>query len=70
MRSLSIFLVVSFILITLYVISQILLLIYTGTSCSDVLTGCIFAFFGTEIASTAFIKIYKLKGGEKDENEQ
>lgn len=67
MRSLSIFLIISFILITLYVLSQILLLIFIGVSCSDVLTGCIFAFFGTEIASTAFIKIYKLKG-DNDEN--
>ena len=32
----------------------------TGVS-HETLTTCVYAFFGTEIASCAFIKVYKLK---------
>lgn len=59
--------------LTWYVVFSIaILLIFTvielfvSPTTHDTLTTCIFACFGGEILSCALIKIFKLKGGDKD----
>lgn len=54
------YIVFSIIIILIYSFSEFLFSTITGVS-HETLTTCVYAFFGTEIASCAFIKVYKLK---------
>jgi hypothetical protein len=54
------YIVFSNIIILLYSIAEFVFSTITGVS-HETLTTCVYAFFGTEIASCAFIKVYKLK---------
>lgn len=65
-KNLTIFVIISISLIAFYTVAEFVISTITGVH-HDVLTGCVYAFFGTEIASCGLIKIFKLKGGESDE---
>lgn len=54
------YIVFSIIIILIYSIAEFIFSTITGIS-HETLTTCVYAFFGTEIASCAFIKVYKLK---------
>ena len=54
------YIVFSIIIILVYSIAEFIISTITGVS-HETLTTCVYAFFGTEIASCAFIKVYKLK---------
>lgn len=54
------YIVFSIIIILIYSIAEFIFSTLTGVS-HETLTTCVYAFFGTEIASCAFIKVYKLK---------
>ena len=56
------YIVFSIIIILVYSISEFIFSTITGVS-HETLTTCVYAFFGTEIASCAFIKVYKIKTG-------
>ena len=65
-KTLTKFVIVSLIIVIIYSISEFIFSIITGVS-HDVLTGCMFALWGTEIAVCGFIKIFKIKeGGDND----
>lgn len=59
-KTLTKFVIISLIIVIIYSICEFIFAITTGIS-HDILTGCIFALFGTEIATCGFIKIFKLK---------
>ena len=59
-KTLTKFVIISLIIVIIYSICEFIFSIITGVS-HDVLTTCIFALFGTEIAACGFIKIFKLK---------
>lgn len=59
-KSLTKFVIISLLIVIIYSICEFVFSILTGID-HDVLTGCIFALFGTEIAVCGFIKIFKLK---------
>lgn len=59
-KSLTKFVIISLMIVIIYSICEFVFSILTGIS-HDVLTGCIFALFGTEIAVCGLIKIFKLK---------
>lgn len=59
MKNLSKAVTISIIVIIIYSVSEFISGCH-GIS-HDVLTGCIFAFFGTEIGACGFIKIFKIK---------
>ena len=54
------YIVFSIVVILLYSIAEFIFSTLTGVS-HETLTTCVYAFFGTEIASCAFIKVYKVK---------
>ena len=64
-KNLTKFVIVSLFIIILYSIAEFVCSLITGVF-HDILTGCMFALFGTEIAACGFIIIFKIK---KDENE-
>lgn len=65
-KTLTKFVMVSLIIVIIYSVSEFIFSIVTGVS-HDVLTGCMFALWGTEIAVCGFIKIFKIKeGGDND----
>jgi len=57
---LATYIVFSIVVIIIYSIVEFIFSITTGIS-HETLTTCVYAFFGTEIASCAFIKVYKIK---------
>lgn len=59
-KTLTIFVGVSLLIVVIYSICEFIFSITAGIS-HEVLTGCIFALFGTEIATCGFIKIFKIK---------
>lgn len=61
------YLIFSIAVILSYTIVAIIFQIFTGLELSSTLTTGVYAFFGTEIGSCAFVKIFKDK--EVDENE-
>ena len=61
-KSLTKFVIISLIIVIIYSICEFVFAITSGIS-HDILTGCIFGLFGTEIAVCGFIKIFKIKGG-------
>jgi len=64
MKSLTAFVIGCLMIVVLYVITTILLQIYTGEQLSDSLTMGVFGLFGTELAVSGFIKIFKIKKGD------
>lgn len=54
------YIIFSIVVILIYSIAEFIASTITGIEHST-LTTCVYAFFGTEIASCAFIKIYKIK---------
>lgn len=63
MKNLSKAVTISIIIIIIYSISEFISGLF-GIH-HDVLTGCMFAFFGTELAACGFIKIFKIKEDNK-----
>lgn len=66
MRSLTLYVVFSILVLIIYTIVEQILSTVTSIS-HDTLTTCIFAAFGGEILACALIKIFKLKGGSDNE---
>lgn len=64
MKTLTAFVIGCIALVIIYVITAIAVQIYTGQQLSDSLTMGVFALFGTELAVSGFIKIFKIKKGE------
>ena len=64
MKSLTAFVISCILFIILYVITAIVVKIYTGEQLSDSLTMGVFGLFGTELAVSGFIKIFKIKKGD------
>jgi hypothetical protein len=64
MKTLTKFVLVSIFVVLIYSIAEFVSSIIFNVS-HDVLTGCIYAFFGTEIAACGFIKIFKIKKEEQ-----
>lgn len=62
-ETLTKFVIISLLIVIIYSICEFIFSIITGVS-HDVLTTCIFALFGTEIAVCGFIKIFKIKKEE------
>lgn len=60
MKTLTKFVLFSIIVVLIYSIVEFISSIVFNVT-HDVLTTCIYAFFGTEIASCGFIKIFKIK---------
>ena len=60
MKSLTAFVVSCILFVILYVITAIVVQIYTGKYLSDSLTMGVFGLFGTELAVSGFIKIFKI----------
>ncbi len=56
--------------IILYTIAQIIMNYILGVEISPTLTTCVYAFFGTELASCAFIKVLEKKDNETMQDEQ
>lgn len=54
------YIIFSIVVIIVYSIAEFIVSSVTGIERST-LTTCVYAFFGTEIASCAFIKVYKLR---------
>lgn len=63
-KTLTKFVIISLSIVIIYSVFEFIFSITTGVS-HDILTGCIFALFGTEIATCGFIKIFKLKEEEE-----
>ena len=61
MKSLTAFVIGCLMFVVLYVITAIVVQIITGISLSDSLTMGVFALFGTELAVSGFIKIFKIR---------
>lgn len=68
MRSLTMYVVFSILVLLVYTIVEQILSSVTGMT-HDTLTTCVFAAFGGEILACALIKIFKLKDKE-DENDE
>lgn len=64
MKTLTAFVIGCIALVIIYVITAIAVQIYTRQQLSDSLTMGVFALFGTELAVSGFIKIFKIKKGE------
>lgn len=64
MKTLTACVIGSISLVILYVIVSIVVQITTGMQLSDSLTTGVFALFGTELAVSGFIKIFKIRQGE------
>ncbi len=64
MKSLTAFVISCILFVILYVITAIVVQIYTGEQLSDSLTMGVFGLFGTELAVSGFIKIFKIKKGD------
>jgi hypothetical protein len=59
-KTLTKFVIISLIIVIIYSVCEFVFSTITGVS-HEVLTTCIFALFGTEIAACGLIKIFKLK---------
>lgn len=60
--SLTKYIVFSITIVIVYSVIEFIFSITANTS-HDVLTGCVYGFFGGEIVTCGLIKIFKLKGG-------
>ena len=61
MKSLTACVIASIAFVVLYVIVAIIVQVTTGIQLSDSLTVGVFGLFGTELAVTGFIQIFKIK---------
>ena len=61
MKSLTKAVIACIAFVVLYVVTSIVVQITTGMQLSDSLTVGVFGLFGTELAVTGFIKIFKIK---------
>lgn len=61
MKSLTAFVISCLMFVILYVIIAIVVQVVTGIALSDSLTVGVFGLFGTELAVSGFIKIFKIK---------
>lgn len=66
-KSLSMFLIGSIVIIIIYTIAELILSIQFGTY-HDTLTTCVYAFFGTELASCTLVKIFNIIKSKGEEN--
>lgn len=64
MKSLTAFVIGCLMIVVLYVITAILVQIYTGIQLPDSLNQGVLLLFGSELAVTGFIKIFKIKKGD------
>ena len=64
MKSLTLFVIGCLIFVIIYVIASIYIQYTTGIQLSDSLTTGVFGLFGTELAVSGFIKIFKIRQGE------
>jgi len=64
MKSLTAFVIGCILFVVLYVITAIVVQCVTGMPLADSLTMGVFGLFGTELAVSGFIKIFKIKKGE------
>ena len=64
-KSLTKFVIISLAIVIIYTISEFICSIKFGVH-HDILTGCIFGLFGTEIAVCGFIKIFKIRKEEEE----
>lgn len=64
MKSLTAFVIGCLMIVVLYVITAILVQIYTGNPLPDSLNQGVLLLFGSELAVTGFIKIFKIKKGD------
>lgn len=64
MKSLTAFVIGCLMIVVLYVITAILVQIYTGNQLPDSLNQGVLLLFGSELAVTGFIKIFKIKKGD------
>ena len=64
MKSLTAFVVGCLLFVILYIITAVVVQVYTGMQLSDSLTVGVFGLFGTELAVSGFIKIFKIKKGD------
>ena len=69
MKISNLMLIVVIIAVTLYAAADFLLQYFTGIEVSPTLTGCWFAFWGTEIVSLAAIKTTKVKHENKEKDQ-
>lgn len=61
MKSLTAFVIGCLMIVVLYVITAILVQIYTGNPLPDSLNQGVLLLFGSELAVSGFIKIFKIK---------
>ena len=61
MKSLTVFVIACLSFVVLYVFISIVVQVMTGVQLSDSLTVGVFGLFGTELAVTGFIQIFKIK---------
>lgn len=64
MKSLTAFVIGCLMIVVLYVITAILVQIYTGNPLPDSLNQGVLLLFGSELAVTGFIKIFKITKGD------
>lgn len=64
MKSLTAFVIGCLMIVVLYVITAILVQIYTGIQLPDSLNQGVLLLFGSELAVTGFIKIFKITKGD------
>lgn len=64
MKSLTAFVIGCLMIVVLYVITAIVVQIYTGQQLPDSLNQGVLLLFGSELAVSGFIKIFKIRKGE------
>ena len=67
MKSLTKYMIFSIGFVVIYTVVEFIVSTITGVS-HDVLTGCVYSFFGGEIVICGLIKIFKLKEEGKNED--
>lgn len=69
MKTLTIFVMSCLILVILYVIAAIVIEVTTDKVLPDSLNQGVLLLFGSELAVSGFIKIFKIKGGQDNGND-
>lgn len=64
MKSLTLFVIGCLLFVILYIVASIVIRCTMGIQLSDSLTTGVFGLFGTELAVSGFIKIFKIRQGE------
>ena len=55
------FIIVSFLIVTIYTIVAILFQTFFHEELSPTLTGCVYAFFGGEVLDCTILKVFKIR---------